>query len=116
MFCNDSLQLLIEDERGNPLKLGREHRLFSPHQRRVLLARDRTCRAPGCGLPGGWCEAHHVTPWSRGGPSDVDQGILLCSFHHHEVHEGRLSIEASPPGSDGHAPWRVVSPIPGWIR
>jgi hypothetical protein len=116
MLCNDSLQLLIEDEHGHPLKLGREHRLFSPHQRRVLLARDRTCRAPGCGFPGGWCEAHHVTPWSHGGPSDVDQGLLLCSFHHHEVHEGRLSIEADPSVAGGRTPWRVVSPIPGWIR
>ncbi|WP_255467064.1 HNH endonuclease signature motif containing protein [Aeromicrobium senzhongii] len=37
--------------------------------------------------PPGWCESHHVMPWSRGGPTTVDDGVLLCSRHHREVHD-----------------------------
>ena len=28
------------------------------------------------------CEAHHLTPWARGGPTSLDNLTLLCRFHH----------------------------------
>ena len=70
-----------------PLDLGRSRRLFSPGQRKALLIRDRTCRAEGCEVPGTWCDAHHLDPWSRGGRTDLDDGVLLCHHHHHRVHD-----------------------------
>ncbi|TGN66799.1 HNH endonuclease [Nocardioides eburneiflavus] len=70
-----------------PLDLGRTRRLFSPAQRKAMLVRDRTCRAEGCDVPGTWCEAHHLDPWHTGGRTDITDGALLCSHHHHRIHD-----------------------------
>lgn len=92
MICDAEVQFLSTDVNDEPLRLGRATRLFTPAQRRALMARDRRCRAPGCGFPASYCEAHHLVPWSVGGATDVENGILLCNFHHHEAHAGRVII------------------------
>jgi len=70
------------------LDLGRTRRLFTAAQRRALRLRDRECRAEGCTIPAAWCEAHHgADPWARGGRTDLSDGLLLCSQHHHRAHD-----------------------------
>jgi hypothetical protein len=81
-----------------PLDLGRARRLFTPAQRRALLIRDKTCRAEGCDTPGTWCDAHHVSPWHTGGPTDLDNGVLLCHHHHHRVHDTGYRTDRLPNG------------------
>jgi hypothetical protein len=81
-----------------PLDLGRVRRLFTPAQRKALLIRDQTCRAEGCDTPGTWCEAHHLDPWTTGGPTDLDNGILLCSHHHHRAHDTGYRTDRLPSG------------------
>lgn len=84
------------------LDLGRIARAFSTAQRLVLGERDGGCA--GCHLPPAFTEAHHLTLWSRGGSTDLDGGILLCTGCHHRVHEEgwEIRIEA-PPGAPPHA-------------
>jgi hypothetical protein len=82
--------ILFDGDR--PLDVGRTQRLFTPRQRIALAARDGGCRFPGCERPPSWCEAHHITPWSRGGPTDVADGTLLCRHHHLLVHDNGWSI------------------------
>jgi hypothetical protein len=79
-------------EGGQPLDVGRTRRLFTSRQRIALAARDGGCRFPGCDRPPSWCEAHHITPWSRGGPTDVADGILLCRHHHLLVHDNHWEV------------------------
>ena len=81
-----------------PLDLGRARRLLTPAQRKALLIRDRTCRGEGCDIPGTWCEAHHLDPWGRNGPTDLDNGVLLCSHHHHRAHDTGYRIDRLPNG------------------
>ncbi len=70
------------------LELGRAVRLFSTAQKIALAERDGGCAWPGCRRPPSHTEAHHVAWWTRdGGATDVDNGILLCSHHHHRVHD-----------------------------
>jgi hypothetical protein len=57
-------------------------RCFSEQQRLILTARDRGCTFPGCDRPPGWCQAHHVIEYQNGGPTSVDNGTLLCGYHH----------------------------------
>ncbi|WP_405216949.1 DUF222 domain-containing protein [Agrococcus sp. Ld7] len=102
MMCDAHIQAVVTGADGLPLYLGRTERLFSRAQRRALAARDKGCRAPGCTAPISWCEAHHVTFWSLGGLTDIDNGIMLCTHHHHEVHRGRLEVLKGPRG------WIVV--------
>src|SRR5699024_11845233 len=73
--------------------MGRKVRLFTPDQRRALIARDRGCAAPSCTIPAPWCDAHHVIPWKAGGSTSVANAVLLCSHHHHTVHAGMWTIQ-----------------------
>jgi hypothetical protein len=82
--------ILFQD--GQPLDVGRTQRLFTPRQRIALAARDGVCRFPGCGRPPSWCEAHHITPWSRGGPTNIADGILLCRHHHLLIHDNHWEV------------------------
>ncbi|WP_347756854.1 DUF222 domain-containing protein [Agrococcus sp. ProA11] len=106
LLCDARLQPVVVNDCHHALALGRSQRLFSRAQRRALATRDGGCRAPGCRMPPAWCEAHHVISWLAGGPTDIANGMLLCSHHHHEVHAGRLRIERSGPTPGS---WRVVS-------
>jgi hypothetical protein len=80
------------------LDLGRSTRLFNAAQRKALLIRDRACRAEGCDIPGTWCEAHHWIPWSHGGRTDLKDGVLLCSHHHHRAHDPACAADRLPNG------------------
>jgi hypothetical protein len=80
------------DTAGNPLYLGRDARLFTPAQKVALALRDGGCRAPGCDRPAHYCESHHIDPYSEGGRTDIDRGILLCAFHHRALHHGGWQI------------------------
>jgi hypothetical protein len=42
-----------------------------------------------------YVEAHHVVHWIDGGPTDLDNLVLLCWHHHHSIHEGGYSIALS---------------------
>ena len=76
------------------LDLGRARRLFSPAQRKAMAIRDRTCRAECCEIPAAWCEAHHAAaPWAAGGRTDLADGLLLCSWHHHRAHDHRYRMD-----------------------
>ncbi|CAB4957308.1 unannotated protein [freshwater metagenome] len=87
LACTAKILPAVLDGTGLPVDLGRAKRLFTPAQRKALLIRDRTCRAEGCDVPGTWCDAHHRNPWHTGGPTDLDNGILLCPHHHHRAHD-----------------------------
>ena len=68
---------------------GRERRLFTPAQRRALVARDQGCTWPGCAAPPVICESHHARiHWADGGPTDLANGALLC-YHHHAIVDDR---------------------------
>jgi hypothetical protein len=91
--CAHGVQSVVFDETGAGLDLGREQRLYSSRQRRVMAARDGGCRWNGCERPPSWCEAHHIEFWKDGGRTDVDDGLLLCRHHHLLLHNDKWSIE-----------------------
>ncbi|MBP3044751.1 HNH endonuclease [Arthrobacter jiangjiafuii] len=91
--CDADLLPVVLSGEGRILDVGREQRLFPPHLRKALHARDQGCAFPGCSIPGPWTEAHHIDFWSRGGPTSTDNGVLLCSHHHHEIHKENWLIK-----------------------
>ena len=103
VMCEASVALALVDEGGVPLSLGREKRLFTPGLRKALAVRDRGCAFPGCGLPPSWCDAHHVEHWEHGGPTCLDNGVLLCRRHHTLIHHGGWEVFI---GHDRH-PWFI---------
>ncbi|GAB3275404.1 HNH endonuclease signature motif containing protein [Microbacterium lacusdiani] len=86
-ICNTGYTPVTVDACGNPLDVGREQRLFTPKQRIALAVRDGGCMWRGCGMPASYCEAHHIDEWAaHAGRTDIDRGILLCRFHHMNLH------------------------------
>ncbi|MFD5215418.1 DUF222 domain-containing protein [Microbacterium sp. NPDC058345] len=91
--CDAGIVPVTVDACGNPLDVGREQRLFTPRQRIALALRDGGCMWPGCDRPASYCEAHHIDEWAAdGGRTDIDRGILLCRFHHMNLHHGGWRI------------------------
>ncbi|MEO5921205.1 MAG: DUF222 domain-containing protein, partial [Pseudolysinimonas sp.] len=121
--CDAGITLIGIGDKGQPLWLGRRERYFTAAQRRALATRDGGCVWPGCNAPPSWCHAHHVIPWTQDGPTDVDNGVLLCAFHHHLLHRGeyRMRMEEglphllSPKWIDPQQHWRPVG-RPRWSR
>ncbi|GAA1757258.1 HNH endonuclease signature motif containing protein [Agromyces humatus] len=96
---------------GEVLDLGRAARLFSRAQKIALVERDGGCAWPGCRRPPSHTQAHHIAWWKRDrGESNLDNGIMLCSHHHHRVHDDgwgivireRRSWFIPPPHLDPH--------------
>ncbi len=105
LACNAGIIPVVLDGKSQPMDVGRSKRLHDQHQRIALALRDGGCSWKGCDRPPGWCEAHHLRPWSEGGETSVDNGALFCFFHHHLLHDSdwqaRLSedgvVEVIPP-------------------
>jgi hypothetical protein len=98
LACSAAILPAVLGGKSEILDFGRTRRLFSPAQHKALRLRDRRCRARGCDIPATWCEAHHLKPWSVGGRTDLDDGILLCSFHHHRAHDPTYVMSRGPDG------------------
>ena len=76
-----------------PLDLGRGARLFSRGQRLALAERDGGCAS--CGQNITYVHAHHIRWWERdAGPTDLGNGVLLCSFCHRQIHRDAWEIRA----------------------
>ncbi len=103
--CDAELIPVVLGGQGQVLDVGRAQRLFPRRLRQALVARDGGCAAPNCTIPAPWCEAHHVDHWEHGGPTSVDNGVLLCSHHHHAVHAGTWEISVR----EG-MPWFIPAP------
>ncbi|MGN6205085.1 MAG: DUF222 domain-containing protein, partial [Humibacter sp.] len=89
--CAGGIQKLLLRE-GKILSLWAPERCFTAQQRRAIAARDKTCVIPGCRIPAGWCEYHHVQEHSRGGPTDTSNGAAVCWFHHRSIDTGGWAI------------------------
>ncbi|MGW9564559.1 DUF222 domain-containing protein [Prescottella equi] len=100
LACDCHLTPIVMDD-GVPLNLGRTSRTVSKKQRRALIARDHGCAFPGCGTPPAHCEGHHVKHWADGGPTDLDNLVLLCRYHHQLLHHSHWDVKI---GADRH-PW-----------
>lgn len=101
-MCDGAVIPVVLGGKGQILDYGVERRSFPLAMRRAITARDGGCAAPGCSIPAPWCEVHHIQHWEHGGPTSTDNGVLLCSHHHHAVHAGAWQVQTR-----GGRPWFV---------
>ena len=101
--CDSVVSPILLDSNGAPIDLGRTTKAISRKLRRALVARDRGCAFPGCGRPPAWCDGHHIKHWADGGPTDLDNLVLLCRFHHRLIHHSGWEVVM---GHDRH-PWFI---------
>jgi hypothetical protein len=94
--CNITRILLGQD--SAVIDVGHSTRRVKAATRRALNVRDRGCRWPGCDRPASSSAAHHVVHWTRGGPTDLPNLVLLCHRHHWMVHEGKWQVVKTDEG------------------
>ncbi|MFJ4105459.1 HNH endonuclease signature motif containing protein [Amycolatopsis japonica] len=96
---------------GEPLDVGRMKRFVTPGQRRALNIRDGGCAFPGCHRAPKHCHAHHIRHWADGGPTDLRNLVLLCSFHHRLIHHGDWQVRMAPEGIPEFVPPQYLDPL-----
>lgn len=101
MLCNARIHTVVENASGGVLGLGRSTREPSAWMLRQVRYRDKECRFPGCGARR-FTQAHHIRFWRDGGQTDLDNLVLICSFHHKLVHEYGWGLRRE---ADGHVVW-----------
>jgi Domain of unknown function (DUF222) len=92
-------RLTVRDGTGNSTDSGnladsgryRPGRALTDH----VIARDRTCRFPGCRRAARRCDLDHVVPWPAGATS-ADNLQCLCEHHHRLKHTGGWSVRGNP--------------------
>jgi hypothetical protein len=98
LACDASLVAIVEDEKGEPLNVGRKTRSIPPALQRALNARDKGCRFPGC-THKKYTDAHHIQHWAHGGETKMSNLVTLCRFHHRKVHEGQVVVQVLDDGA-----------------
>ncbi|MFD1815019.1 HNH endonuclease signature motif containing protein [Rhodococcus gannanensis] len=107
--CDASITPIVMDEDGNPLDVGHTTRVIPKRIRKALEARDCGCAFPNCGRPTAWTDGHHIHHWSNGGPTALNNLVLLCRHHHTLIHKNDWQVVIST--DDGH-PWFIP---PRWV-
>ena len=118
--------LVAVGQEGQGLDIGRRARSVPPAIRRALLLRDHGCGFPGC-THSRYLHAHHLKHWLHGGATSLENLVLLCSFHHHLVHEGGWRVVPAadkgllfhPPAGEALAalpPREQVGDAVQWLR
>jgi len=99
--CDSAMVAVLHSAKpGELLRLGRKTRKMSAALRRALRIRDGGCQFPGCHRRR-HLQAHHVVHWMRGGPTDLDNLVLLCGRHHRAIHEEGFTLSWSTDPGDG---------------
>jgi hypothetical protein len=117
--CDATVVVAVDDRFGHTMYEGRARRSPSGAQRREVIRRDRHCRFPGCANVT-FAAVHHLKPWGKGGPTDLDNLVLLCTHHHGTVHRNGWSMTGNPnrelriENPSGRV--TVSRPSPRWAR
>jgi hypothetical protein len=95
LACDGRIEFAFHDCCGRTVGVDRAARAPSAWLMRQLRHRDRGCTFPGCDAR--WfLHAHHIWHWGWGGPTDLDNLVLVCTFHHKLVHEYGWHVELDP--------------------
>lgn len=119
--CADGFLPIAFSDDGQGMNVGHAQRFHTTRQRMPIAARDGGCLMLDCDRPPSWCEVHHIVEWQHGGETSVQDGVLLCRYHHHWMHNTGWQIIrdgseyfAVPPAK--RDPARVPIPLPSKSR
>jgi hypothetical protein len=94
------LALLVTKPTGEPLWLGRSHRLATGAQRTAVLATDGGhCYWPGCAAPAHRCQVDHLTGWEQGGTTDIANLGPICGYHNRLKYRAGYTATRAPDGT-----------------
>ena len=95
LACDARIQLAVTDPDQGVVGVGRTTRTIPPWLARLVRLRDQGCRFPTCQRTR-WTHTHHLIHWADGGPTNLDNLLTLCGFHHRLIHEHQWTITGQP--------------------
>ena len=98
LCCDAAVHRVVMAGSSTVLEYCRATRIVSASLFTALVLRDGGCRFPGCGRTARYTHAHHIWAWEDGGPTNIDNLVLLCSKHHHRLHAMRYETKLLPSG------------------
>ena len=107
VLCDSVRSVIVDSEQGESVRYGKSSRSIPPSLRRAVIHRDGNA----CVLDGSRnrLQVHHILPSSEGGPTEAENLITLCWFHHHvAIHRFGLVLYRHPV----HGRWRLRRPVP----
>ena len=110
LACDAGITPLVLGGPSEVLDYGRTRRSFPQAPRRALVVRDRGCIAPGCDRAPADCDGHHQWEWDHGGPTDLDNGALLCQYHHQQIHRQGWHVQLARNGYPELIPPASIDP------
>jgi hypothetical protein len=121
LVCDSAVHRVLTRGRSAILDYGVATRTIPATLWSALVIRDEHCRFPGCDRPSSWGEGHHVRWVTNGGTTELDNLVLVCSRHHHRLHQpdwqAKLLPDATFEVTDPDGMVRATSPPrsqPGW--
>ncbi len=96
LACDADVIPAVLGSLGEVLDVGRTQRLVTAAIWKALVLRDQHCRFPGCRRLPLACDAHHLRHWADGGPTGLDNLVLLCRAHHTLVHATPWEVRLNP--------------------
>ncbi|WP_433356499.1 DUF222 domain-containing protein [Microtetraspora malaysiensis] len=94
------LTRLVMDADGCVLDVGRTARRATRRQRRTILARYTRCMVDHCPMPAHLCQIDHITNWSDGGTTDLDNLGPTCQFHNRDRYRNPNNYQLHPVGKN----------------
>ena len=101
--CDGDIFTALRGPKGEILDFARAHREIPKALYLALVVRDGGCVI--CDKAPQWCEAHHIISWLLHGETNLDNLVLLCKHHHHELHRNHQTIHQKPNGR-----WKLKPP------
>ena len=96
LACDAEIIPAVLGTHSQVLDVGHTSRLVTTGIWNALLLRDRHCAFPGCTRLPIACDAHHIVHWADGGPTSLDNLVLLCRKHHTLTHHTPWQIHIDP--------------------
>lgn len=106
LLCDSTTRVIAISELGEPMRYGRSSRSIPPTLRQAIIHRDgNRCAIDGCDSRNR-LQVHHIIPWSQGGPTDPENLLTVCWYHHQvAIHRHDLTPYRHPT----HGRWRLGS-------
>jgi Domain of unknown function (DUF222) len=99
LTCDSALHRVVMSGRSAVLDYGTSTRTIPATLWNALVVRDEHCRFPGCDRTSSWCEGHHVVHIADDGPTCLENLVLVCSRHHHRLHQPGWHAKLRPDAS-----------------
>ena len=96
LACNADIIPVVLGGKGEILDLGRSRRLFHPANAKPWPCATSTAGPKAAPSPPAGARPTTLKPWSQGGNTDIDDGVLGCNWHHHLLHDPTFTHRDPP--------------------